>query len=783
MSSDENGDQGKKSNYRILSVSSKSRRDFGGASQGGSKSVAVEVKRSRSRSFMKKPTGLGDEKPAFKPEDIKKPTEDDFSVSEIKEETQSEKPLIKTKTENKPASAPVKTDSEFDTKQHQRVAKKNTKDEEPDKFKDKLSIKKPSIKSKYEFGMKGGSNKIAVQNIERVEGKQRSFASIKRAREKIRRLKEGEVEKEKQVREVILPEFITVAELASRMAEKSIDVIKECMKLGMIVTANQTIDADTAELVINELGHKLKRVTDADVESILEDNNDNSSEAVKRPPVVTIMGHVDHGKTSLLDAMRDTDVTKGEAGGITQHIGAHQLKVNKENSITFIDTPGHEAFTEMRSRGAKVTDIVILVIAADDGIKEQTIEAINHAKAAEVPIIVAVNKIDKEGADSNKALGELLSHDLIPESMGGDVMTVEVSATQKINLDKLKEAILLQSEMLELTAVNTGKARGVVVESKVEKLRGIAATLLVQKGSLKKGDIVVAGCGYGKVKTIMNDRGMPMKEATPSMPVEVIGLDVAPGAGDTFSVVDEEKQARDICKYRSRKNKEKENVAQSNTSLDELFSRASSDSRVNVLPLIIKGDVQGSIEAIIGSIDKIDNAEIKIKVLHKGVGGINESDIALAKASNAVVIGFNVRANSNAKLLMDQNKVDVRYYAIIYELMDDLKKIASGMLKPIEREQYLGKAEIRKVFNVSKHGKIGGSFVTDGLIKRGAKVRLLRDDVVIHDGQLKTLRRFKDDVKEVSHGYECGIAFEKYDDIKEGDNLEVYEIIEEQQKL
>jgi len=779
MSSDENQGQNQK-NYRILSVSSKSRRDFGGASQGGSKSVTVEVKRSRSRSF-NKPINLDTNKPLFKSDNVEKSKEDEFSVSEIKDEVVEE--VISPKESVKQDNVPVVQEKQPDSKVAQRIVKKD-KDEESDKFKDKLSIKKPSIKSKYEFGMKGGSNKIAVQNIEKVEGKQRSFASLRRAREKIRRLKEGDGEKEKQIREVILPEFITIAELASRMAEKSIDVIKECMKLGMIVTANQTIDADTAELVINELGHKLKRVTEADVESILEDNDrDENGESVKRPPVVTIMGHVDHGKTSLLDALRDTDVTRGEAGGITQHIGAYQLKIDKENSITFIDTPGHEAFSEMRARGAKVTDIVVLVIAADDGIKTQTIEAINHAKAAEVPIIVAVNKIDKEGADPNKALGELLLHDLIPESMGGDVMTVEVSATQKINLDQLKESILLQAEMLELKAVNTGKAKGVVVESRVEKSKGIAATLLVQKGRLKKGDIVVAGCGFGRVKTIMNDRAMPMKEATPSMPVEIIGLDIAPNAGDTFSVVDEEKQARDICKYRMRKNKDKESVAQSNTSLEDLFSMASSDSRINTLPLLIKADVHGSIEAIIGSINKIDNAEIKIKILHKGVGGINESDIALAKASNAVVIGFNVRANSNAKLLMDKEKVDVRYYAIIYELMDDLKKIASGMLKPIEREQYLGKAEIRKVFNVSKHGKIGGSFVTDGIIKRGAKVRLLRDDVVIHDGQLKTLKRFKDDVKEVSHGYECGIAFENYDDIKEGDMLEVYEIIEEQQKL
>jgi len=568
------------------------------------------------------------------------------------------------------------------------------------------------------------------------------------------------------------------------MAEKSTDVIKECMKLGMIVKTNQTIDADTAEIIINELGHTLKRVTDADVESILlEDDVNDDSKAVARPPVVTIMGHVDHGKTSLLDALRDSDVTKGEAGGITQHIGAYQVKVNKEQSITFIDTPGHEAFTGMRSRGAKVTDIVVLVIAADDGVKAQTVEAINHAKAAEVPIIVAVNKIDKEGAEPERAIAELLQHDLIPESMGGDIMTVEVSATEKRNLDKLKEVILLQAEMLEIKAVGTGKARGVVIESRIEKSRGVAATVLVQKGSLKKGDIVVAGCAFGRVKTIMNDKAMPQKEVTPGIPAEITGLDISPAAGDTIHVVDEERQARDICKYRERKLKDQENVMQSNSSLEEMFSLASSNNRVKTLPILLKADVHGSIEAIMGSVDKIDNAEIKIKFLHKGVGGISESDIALAKASNALVIGFNVRANSNAKMLSDKEKVDMRYYSIIYELMDDIKMIASGMLSPIEREEYLGSAEIRQVFNITKSGKIGGSFVTKGIIKRGAKVRLLRDNVIIHDGKLKTLKRFKEDVKEVANGYECGIAFERYEDIKAGDVLEVYEIIEEKQKL
>lgn len=774
--SDNKNEGSKQKNYTVLSLNRASKFDSGSQ---GNKSVAVEVKRRRTRAFVPKTFVPPKEEKPVEPEKVEEilPKEEkaEEQVTQPEEKQPKEIPAVDTRVPEEPSKAPNK----FAAKKVEK--KEDSSDKEDYK---KLSIKKPLLRSKYEFGMKGGSNKIAVQNIDRVGEKERSFASIKRARDKMRRLKESNEPKEKQVREVILPEFITVADLASRMAEKSTDVIKECMKLGMIVTTNQTIDADTAELVIQELGHKMKRVTEADVESVLlEEDSEDTSKAVSRPPVVTIMGHVDHGKTSLLDSLRDSDVTKGEAGGITQHIGAYQVKVNKEQSITFIDTPGHEAFTEMRSRGAKVTDIVVLVIAADDGVKAQTVEAINHAKAAEVPIIVAVNKIDKEGADPDRAVSELLNYDLIPESMGGDIMTVEVSAIQKLNLDKLKDAILLQAEMLELKSVDTGKARGVVVESRVEKSRGVAATVLVQKGSLQKGDIVVAGCGFGKVKTIVNDKGMPQKTVTPGMPAEITGLDVSPSAGDQFNVVEEEKQARDICKYRLRKIKEKENVAQSKTSLEELFSRASSDSRVKTLPILLKADVHGSIEAIMGSVDKIDNAEIKIKFLHKAVGGINESDIALAKASNAVVIGFNVRANVNAKALADKEKVDMRYYSIIYELMDDIKMIASGMLKPIEREEYLGSAEIRQIFNITKVGKIGGAFVTNGVIKRGAKVRLLRDDVVIHDGQLKTLKRFKDDVKEVANGYECGIAFERYDDIKEGDILEVYEIIQEQQKL
>lgn len=778
----EKDDNVSKQSYRILSINNRNRREAG--SVVNQSMVSVEVKRKRRvLPFMTVPKA---ETPSpIESELLNKRVDVEHEVDKIS--TSNQEPEASGNTNNEIAVAiedPASTKpSNF---VHGKVTKKDFLDEEEgdaESKKNKLGVKKSVLKPKYEFGAKGSSNKINVQNIDRFEERGRSFASIKRARDKMRRLREEAEPKEKQVREVVLPEFITVAELASRMAEKVTDVIKEYMKMGTIVTANQTIDADTAEIVVSELGHKVKRVTDADVESILFNDVKDSDVLVSRSPVVTIMGHVDHGKTSLLDALRDTSVTSGEAGGITQHIGAYQVQVDSEHSITFIDTPGHEAFTEMRSRGAKATDIVVLVVAADDGVKAQTIEAISHAKAAEVPIIVAVNKIDKEGADPTKAINELLSYDIIPESMGGDVMTVEVSATKKLNLDKLKETILLQAEMLELKAVNTGKARGVVIESRVDQSIGVCTTVLVQKGSLKKGDIVVAGCGFGKVKTMITDSGKSIDQATASVPVEITGLDVAPSAGEIFAVVDEEKQARDICEYRGRKIKDKETAVQSKVSLDELFSRVSKNSRINTLPLLIKADVQGSIEAIVGSINKIENPELRIKVLHKAVGAITESDVSLAMASGAIIVGFNVRANSNARTLADRENVDIRYYSIIYELLDDIKLIAAGLLKPIEREQYLGRAEIRQVFNITKVGKIGGSFVTDGVVKRGARVRLLRDDVVIHDGQLKTLKRFKDDVKEVATNYECGIAFERYDDIKEGDVLEVYEIIEEKQKL
>jgi translation initiation factor IF-2 len=588
---------------------------------------------------------------------------------------------------------------------------------------------------------------------------------------------------EKQIRDVILPEVITVQELSSRMAERSADVVRELMKMGMLVTVNHNLDADTAELVILAFGHRVKRVTAADVENVILDPVDSEEHLLRRAPVVTIMGHVDHGKTSLLDALRCADVVSGEAGGITQHIGAYSVKLDNGHHITFLDTPGHEAFTAMRSRGAKVTDIVVLVVAADDGIMAQTVEAINHAKAANVPIIVAVNKIDKPSANPGRVREELLSHELVPEELGGDIMVVEVSAKQKINLDKLLETILLQAEILDLKANPDRAASGVIIESRMDIGRGVIASVLVQKGTLSVGDLLVAGASWGKVRAINNDKGMAIEHATPSMPVEILGLGTVPEAGDPVNEVETEKQARDIAEFRERRARDLRSAAVQKTTLEELFQRASGDSKQKELAVIVKADVQGSVEAIVGSLLKLATDEVTVRILHMAVGGITESDVILAQASKAVIMGFNVRANNQAKLFAQRDGVDIRYYSIIYNLVDDVKAAMSGMLSPILREEYLGSVEIRQVFNITKIGKVAGSYVTSGVIKRGAKVRLLRDNIVIHEGKLKTLRRFKDDVKEVKEGFECGIAFESYEDIREKDVVEVFEIIEERQSL
>jgi translation initiation factor IF-2 len=617
-----------------------------------------------------------------------------------------------------------------------------------------------------------------------VPFKTRSLASIQRAKAKQRRKNDTADNKkqDKVYREVVVPEVITVAELSNRMTERVTDVMRELMRLGVMATANQSIDADTAELIVTTFGHSAKRIQDSDVENILNNEADKLEDLQTRAPIVTVMGHVDHGKTSLLDALKSTDVAAGESGGITQHIGAYSVTMSDNRMITFIDTPGHEAFTEMRTRGAKVTDIVVLVVAADDGIKAQTVEAISHAKAAGVPIIVAINKIDKPDANIEKVKNELLQYELVSEDLGGDVVIVPVSAKERTNLDKLEEAILLVAEIEDLKANPNTSASGVVIESRMHKAEGVIVSILVQRGTLKNGDLIVAGASYGRVKKMNNDKGKSVLSAGPSYVVEIFGLNDAPSAGDLFNVVMTEKQARDITEYRTRKTKDNK-VTASKTSLEELFQKASGDGKVKELPLIIKGDVHGSIEAINGSLSKIISDEVKLKIIHQAVGGITESDVTLSKATGAIILGFNVRSNAAASMDAQKNKVDIRYYSIIYNLIDDIKSIMSGMLSPIIREIYIGSVEIREVFNVSKVGKIAGSYVTKGVIKRGAGVRLLRDDIVIHEGKLKTLKRFKEDVKDVREGYECGIAFENYDDIKVGDLVEVFEIVEEQKQL
>ncbi len=612
--------------------------------------------------------------------------------------------------------------------------------------------------------------------------KARSLASIRRLQEKKRLKSAGEVtEQKKLVREVIIPETIMVSELANRLATRGTDVIKVLMKMDVMVTMSQIIDADTSELVVEEFGHKSKRVSESDIELGLKIEDDDTSKMKQRAPVVTIMGHVDHGKTSLLDAIRKTNVVSGESGGITQHIGAYQIEVPSGGKITFIDTPGHAAFTEMRARGANVTDIVILVVAADDGVKDQTIEAIRHARAAEVPIILAINKIDKPEANPDRVRNMLLEHELVCESMGGDIQDIEVSAVTGQGLDKLEEGILLQAEILELKANPDRSADGVIVESKLEKGRGSVATVLVQKGTLKVGDLFVAGSQFGKVRALLNDQGKNITEAGPSVPVEVIGFNGTPLAGDDFIVSDNEAKTREVAEYRQRKDRDRKTAVSVKT-MDQIFSNIEA-GEVQELPVIIKSDVQGSMEAISGSLNKLSTDEVKVNILHAAVGGITESDIALANASQAVVIGFNVRANAQAREMAQRDGIEIRYYSIIYDVIDDIKDAMSGLLSPLVREEYIGNAEIRQVFNVSKIGKIAGCMVTVGQVKRGAGVRLLRDDVVIHEGKLKTLKRFKDEVKEVKEGFECGMAFENYNDIKEGDVIECYEVIEESRSL
>ena len=605
--------------------------------------------------------------------------------------------------------------------------------------------------------------------------RQRSLASVKRQREKARMREEQP--QVKQVRDVIIPDTISVSELANRMAERTADVVKELMKLGIMATATQTIDGETAELVVGEFGHKIQRVSESDIEIGLTGDDDPDVNLQPRPPVVTVMGHVDHGKTSLLDAIRRTDVAAGESGGITQHIGAYQITTANNNVITFIDTPGHEAFTEMRSRGANITDIVVLVVAADDSVMAQTVEAINHAKAAGCPVIVAVNKCDKPEADSQRVRNDLLQQEIVTEDFGGDVLCVDVSAHTGLGLDKLEEAIMLQAELLELRANPDRNADGVVIESKVERGRGSVATLLVQRGTLRQGDIFVIGAESGRVRALLDDRGQKLDEAGPGQPVEILGLNGTPMAGDSCVVVETEARAREIAEYRTRRNKDHDAARGARGSVEQMLS-AIAAGEAEELPVVIKTDVHGSLEAIRVALEKLGTEQVKVRMLSSGVGALSESDISLATASNAIVIGFNVRAIPQARDLAKRDGVEIRYHSIIYELIDEVKAAMGGLLSPDTQEDFIGYAEIRQVFGVSKVGKVAGCMVTEGVIKRGCKVRLLRDNVVIHEGALKTLKRFKDEVKEVREGFECGMGFENYSDIQEKDMIECFEIRE-----
>ena len=713
---------------------------------------------------------------------------------EAKAEVQADAPAVEHVAEEEPAvedapdpvvdvplEAVIPPDPEKSAAANRRPAianKENDKEEESENKKAKTGHKAPAKKTAEQRRRSGKLTiSAALEGDDQIE-RGRSMAALRRAQEKERR-KQVQQQKtampsEKIVREVIVPEIITVQELSNRMAERSGNVVKALMKLGIMATINEVIDADTAELVAQEFGHTIRRVSEDDVLTGLSNDLEDEDATEDRPAVITVMGHVDHGKTSLLDALRKADVVSGEAGGITQHIGAYQVRLDGNKKLTFLDTPGHEAFTAMRSRGAQVTDIVVLVVAADDGIMPQTIEAIKHAKAAEVPIIVAINKMDKEGANPDKVRQELLNHEVVVEEMGGETLTVEVSATQKLNLDKLLETIQLQAELLDLKANPNRSAEGVVVEAKMETGKGSVGTILVQKGTLKVGDIFVSGAEWGRVRALVNDQGKQIKSALPSAPVEVLGFNGTPHAGDDFIVVEGEARAREVADFRARKKRDNLTAGTGST-MEQMFALIQAGQSED-LPVVVKADVQGSVEALTGTLEKIGTDNAHVKVIHGAVGPINESDITLAIASKAVIIGFNVRANAQARELAKRDNVDVRYYSIIYNVADDIKSVLSGRLSPKYRENFLGYADIREVFAVSKVGKVAGCLVTEGTIKRGCKVRLLRDDVVIHEGDLSQLKRFKDDVKEVREGTECGAAFANYQDIQVKDRIECFEL-------
>ena len=641
-------------------------------------------------------------------------------------------------------------------------------------------VSKPAAvptRTKADIAKKEMRGRLTVSNAmdEDETARGRSVAAFRRRTERLKNKSHGfQMPTEKMSREIIIPEAITIQELSNRMAERAVDIIKLLMKQGQMHTINDVIDADTAQIIAEEMGHKVKRVSASDVVEGLDADNDAPDALKPRPPVVTIMGHVDHGKTSLLDAIRKTNVVSGEAGGITQHIGAYQVNTPR-GVITFIDTPGHEAFTSMRARGAKATDIAILVVAADDGVMPQTVESINHAKAAGVPIIVAINKIDKPNVNPTRVRTDLLQHDLVVESMGGDILDVEVSALKGLNLDKLLETILLQAEVLDLKANPDREASGLVIEAQLDKGRGPVATVLVQRGTLKHGDIFVAGAAWGRVRALVNEKGEHLKTAGPSVPVEVLGLNSAPEAGDRFDVVPTEARAREITDYRERERRDKRGAGAARASLETMMSQINQSGRKE-FPILVKADVQGSAEAIVQALEKIGNEEIRSRVVHYAVGGISESDISLAAASGAVVLGFNVRANGQARDAAQQQGIEIRYYNIIYDLVDDIKAAMSGKLAPELRETFIGNAKILEVFNITKVGKVAGCMVTEGKVERGAKVRLIRDNVVIHEGTLSTLKRFKDEVKEVVGGQECGMAFENYQDMRKDDVIECFRV-------
>jgi translation initiation factor IF-2 len=655
------------------------------------------------------------------------------------------------------------------------VVQEEEEESQTKKVGNKIIPVKPAAPKKSGEGERRRGKLTVTRALEGDDERVRSVAAYRRHLQRVNKGHQVQQAGPAGPRDIVIPETISVSDLANRMARRAVDVIKVLMKNGMMATPNDVIDADTAELVASEYGHVVKRVAESDVLEGLTGAADAEGTLLPRPPVVTVMGHVDHGKTSLLDALRKTDVAAGEAGGITQHIGAYQVQLKSGAKITFLDTPGHAAFTQMRARGAKVTDLVILVVAADDGVMPQTVEAIAHAKAANVPMIVAINKIDKGDANPTRVKTELLQHEVQVEDMGGETQSVEVSAIKGTGLDKLEEAILLQAEILDLKANPDRSAEGAVIEAKLDKGRGPVATVLVQRGTLKVGDIVVAGSEWGKVRLLQNDHGETVKDAGPSAPVEVLGLSAAPEAGDEMVVVDSEARAREVAEYRARKRREARQASSSRQTLDQLLkTREAGEKRL--LPLVLKSDVQGSVEAIQGALAKLGTDEVGVQILQAGVGGITESDVILAHASGAGVIGFNVRANAQARERAKRDGVEIRYYNIIYNVVDDVKAALSGLLAPETREKFLGNAEILEVFTISKVGKVAGCRVTEGSVKRGAKVRLIRDNVVIHEGELSTLKRFKDEVREVQAGQECGMAFANYQDIQKGDVIECFEV-------